>query len=109
MNELPAPPTTTAMAPERGRWKTWRGTTNANSRGGTKERARRRLWLLATFAADVAGFCRCYRCGILLTESTLTVDRIVPGAHGGTYKRGNIRPACSPCNSLTGATVRSLP
>lgn len=49
---------------------------------------------------------RCYRCGKLLHDGTLTVDRIIPGAHGGTYARNNIRPACGPHNSSTGATVR---
>lgn len=42
--------------------------------------------------------CRCYRCGDLLIFETLTVDRIVPGRKGGTYRRNNIRPACGPCN-----------
>lgn len=51
--------------------------------------------------------CRCYRCGKLLTVDTVTVDRIVPGCQGGTYKRGNIRPACGLCNSVTGGSTRS--
>lgn len=42
--------------------------------------------------------CRCYRCGKLLVFLTLTVDRIIPGKKGGTYRRNNIRPACGPCN-----------
>jgi hypothetical protein len=49
---------------------------------------------------------RCYRCGELLHEGTITVDRIKPGIHGGTYHRNNIRPACARDNSSTGATVR---
>lgn len=49
--------------------------------------------------------CRCYRCGKLLTANTVTVDRIVPGARGGTYRRNNIRPACAYCNSETGAKL----
>ncbi len=53
--------------------------------------------------------CRCYRCGTLMTEDEVTVDRIIPGALGGTYARTNIRPACGPCNSETGATVRRKP
>lgn len=51
--------------------------------------------------------CRCYRCGILLTVETVTVDRIVPGCKGGTYRRSNIRPACGPCNSETGGALAS--
>lgn len=83
-----------------------RGTTNANQRGGVKDRARRRAFLLNTYASDVTGFTRCYRCGVLMGERELTVDRIVPGAQGGTYRRENVRPACGPCNSITGGAVR---
>jgi 5-methylcytosine-specific restriction endonuclease McrA len=100
-----------------------RGTTNGNQRGGSDTRRRRREWLVATYRADCdvvlviglvfpvapgAGMpaCRCYRCGTLLTVDTVTVDRIIPGALGGTYRRTNIRPACGRCNSSTGATVR---
>lgn len=53
--------------------------------------------------------CRCYRCGTLLTVDTVTVDRIIPGCKGGTYRRNNIRPACGPCNSLTGGALASRP
>lgn len=36
----------------------------------------------------------------------LTIDRIVPGCQGGTYRRTNIRPACGTCNSSTGGHTR---
>lgn len=93
---------------------TVRGTTNGNARGNTEDRRRRRAYLLQAYAANVAVVvdgapvptARCYRCGELLTDSTITVDRIVPGALGGTYRRNNIRPACSRCNSETGGAVR---
>lgn len=109
---------------------TRRGTTNGNARGGSDDRRRRREWLVQTYRADVdvavlewahsgslpvpvlpgtegaQPACRCYRCGALLTADTLTVDRIVPGCRGGTYRRENIRPACGTCNSSTGATTR---
>lgn len=49
--------------------------------------------------------CRCYRCGKLLTEETLTVDRIKPGCKGGTYRRDNIRPACAKDNEETGRSL----
>ena len=50
--------------------------------------------------------CRCYRCGRLLTYETMEVDRIKPGCLGGTYARGNIRPACADCNKKTGAQAQ---
>jgi 5-methylcytosine-specific restriction endonuclease McrA len=101
-----------------------RGTTNGNARGGSDTRRRRREWLVETYRADVDAIdvryiggdqmvedvaipaCRCYRCGILLTADTVTVDRIVPGCKGGTYRRSNIRPACGSCNSITGGSLR---
>jgi hypothetical protein len=58
--------------------------------------------------------CRCYRCGRLLIDTNgefpppphaVTVDRIVPGCKGGTYRRTNIRPACGKCNSGTGGAL----
>lgn len=106
---------------------TRRGTTNGNARGNAEDRRRRREWLVETYRADVDAYpevadrsywhgtrlglgvraCRCYRCGVLLTVETVTVDRIIPGCQGGTYRRNNIRPACGPCNSETGSRVRS--
>ncbi len=105
-----------------------RGTTNGNVRGGSAERRRRRAWLVETYRANVDIYrglpalgeiecpigdgvpaCRCYRCGTLLTEDTVTIDRIVPGCRGGTYRRNNIRPACGKCNSSEGGRLRRSP
>lgn len=104
-----------------------RGTTNRNDRGSSEDRRRRREWLVNVFRADVdvqtvygrldpgrgatllgngEPACRCYRCGKLLTVDTVTVDRIIPGCQGGTYRRNNIRPACGTCNSETGGAQR---
>lgn len=61
---------------------------------------------------------RCYRCGGLLVEGTITVDRIFPGKIGGKYGsptqdrrdlRTNCRPACLGDNSSTGAALASKP
>lgn len=81
-----------------------RGTSNADQRGNTTDRQRRREWLLKTYASNIEGqpTCRCYRCGVLLTEATMTIDRILPGKAGGGYRRNNIRPACGPCNIWRG-------
>lgn len=60
--------------------------------------------------------CRCYRCGRLLTIETVTIDKIFTKPEGGTYrspvqdrreKVTNIRPACTDCNSITGAALAS--
>ncbi|MEV6413879.1 HNH endonuclease signature motif containing protein [Kribbella sp. NPDC051718] len=102
-----------------------RGTSNGNVSGSSYDRRRRRAWLVETYRADVDLYvntygeftptepssvsihaCRCYRCGELLTVDTVTVDRIIPGCKGGTYRRNNIRPACGSCNSITGNQVR---
>lgn len=99
---------------------TRRGTSNSNQRGSTRDRAARRKWLVTTFRANVdthwslgcevtigtgIPVCRCYRCGVLLTVGMVTVDRIVPGRDGGTYRRNNIRPSCASCNSKTGGAL----
>lgn len=59
--------------------------------------------------AEPVPTCRCYRCGDPLTVDTVTVDRIIPGCKGGTYRRSNIRPACGSCNSETGGALACLP
>lgn len=105
------------------------------TRGNTTDRARRKQWLLDTYAADrvlvleehvqrpygvradsawmyegpgvtILPCCRCYRCGKLLTIETVTVDRIVPGHLGGTYRRSNIRPSCSDCANKQGGEIQ---
>jgi hypothetical protein len=88
---------------------TARGTTNRNSRGSVEDRRRRRQWLLDTFGDGTSAPCSLQlRCdGTALTLDTVTVDRFpVPGIEGGTYERGNIRPACGPCNSADGNALR---
>jgi hypothetical protein len=89
-------------------------TTNRNRRGGSAQRRIRRAWLLAHYGDGKTA--PCYRCAVPLTEETITADRIFPGCLGGTYRRGNIRPCCNPCNMETGGQlgsarrgVRSLP
>lgn len=77
-------------------------------RGNSRDRARRRAWLLETFDPDLGPeVARCHlklseRCHQYVDATTLTVDRIEPG---GTYRRDNIRPACTPCQSEQGALI----
>lgn len=85
-----------------------RGTTNRNERGSAQSRRARKTWLLATFGDGAT--CPCsFGCGTMLTFETLTVDRHPLRKHdGGTYRRGNIRPACGFCNSQDGSTEMHL-
>ena len=115
-----------------------RGTDHSNERGSAEARRKRVAWLIEAFASNVLGYARCYRCGVLLYDRNnppenlyerespwmegvtytetfdgerckpLTVDRIIPGCDGGTYKRTNIRPACEKCNCHeVGSRLRS--
>lgn len=85
---------------------TRRGTSNKNERGSSYDVRARKHWLLVTWqAVEGEGLVHCYRCGDLLDWFLLTVDRIIPGCLGGTYRRSNIRPACGDCNSETGGRL----
>lgn len=98
-----------AKGPKRGRWTAYevatRGTSNSNDRGSSYSRRRRRDWVMKVFESDVPNHVRCYRCGDLLNDDTLTIDRVKPGCRGGKYYPDNIRPACGKCNSSEGAKL----
>lgn len=81
-----------------------RGTSNTNARGGAPVRRARRVYLMDTYA--VMGIILCWRCELSMLEHEFEVDRVIPGAFGGTYARGNIRPACGPCNRDHGNLLR---
>lgn len=87
-----------------------RGTTNSNSRGNSRDRARRRQWLLDEFGDGTQADCRLRlseKCLEVVTFTTVSADRIDAGRDGGRYVRGNIQPACLPCQSLQGHLMRS--
>ena len=77
-------------------------------RGNSRDRARRRAWLLETFDPDLGpDRARCHLglsdvCPGTVDRWTLTVDRITPG---GPYTRDNIQPACSACQNTQGALI----
>ena len=81
-----------------------RGTSNSNARGSSAGRRARRAYLMQHWGDG--WLMRCFHCGECLTQLNVTVDRIIPGALGGTYERGNIRPACGHCNSIEGSALR---
>lgn len=88
---------------------THRGTTNRNARGGAEDRRRRKQWLLDTFGNGTEAKCALAsspECLVVVTFDTITVDRYpLSGVDGGTYRRGNIRPACGPCNFSAGGKM----
>src|SRR5213595_2589086 len=85
---------------------TKRGTSNSNERGNAAARRVRKQWLLDSFGNGEIAYCCFHGCKEALTFDTITVDRYpIAGCDGGTYKRGNIRPACGPCNSADGARL----
>lgn len=80
-------------------WRTVDGETKrVDQRGNWKDRAARRKFLLKKFGCGKT--CPCYYCKKKLTNKTVTVDRIVPGFEGGTYRRDNILPSCIECNIM---------
>lgn len=86
-----------------------RSTTNRNARGGSEDRRRRKLWLLITFGDGASAPCSLStsdKCLGTVTFETITADRYpLRGVDGGTYRRGNIRPACAPCNYTDGGRL----
>lgn len=44
----------------------------------------------------------CHHCGQRFHPSELTMDHVIPVARGGFSRKGNVVPACKPCNSEKG-------
>lgn len=76
-----------------------------DKRGSSRARKRRRAWLLETFDPELGpdkAACRLRlsaECLAIVDAITLSVDRI---EIGGSYARGNIQPACKPCQDKQG-------
>jgi hypothetical protein len=67
-----------------------------DDRPGSKQRKANRQALLNDFGDGTKAPCVC--CGRNVTASTMSLDRIVPGSDGGTYKQGNLVPMDYDCN-----------
>lgn len=65
-----------------------------DKRGSSRDRLRRKLWMLAHFGNGET--CPCTHCGMTLTRVTVEADRIIPG---GSYRRDNVQPSCRRCNA----------
>jgi hypothetical protein len=80
-----------------------------DQRGNSKDRKRRKEWLLETFGDGTMAPCSFEDCDTMLTFETVTADRFpLSGKEGGRYIRGNIRPACGHCNSSDGQRVKEI-
>jgi 5-methylcytosine-specific restriction endonuclease McrA len=73
---------------------------NGGARPNAYQRRANRYFLLVTFGDGQT--CPCVYCGDTLEYSTIEVDRVIPGAKGGSYRRENIVPACFDCNRKRG-------
>ena len=77
-------------------------------RGNSRDRARRKVWMLETFDTDLGPEqARCHlkvsrNCTPVLDRLSVTADRIDPG---GTYAHDNVQPACRPCQNTQGALI----
>ncbi len=47
----------------------------------------------------------CSYCGNKVAPSEITMDHVVPLVRGGRSVRGNVVPACRPCNSKKNGTL----
>ena len=59
---------------------------------------------LALFEVPAEGLTGGHR---MILASPLTIDRIIPGALGGTYAKTNIRPSCQECATITGNALKA--
>lgn len=92
-----------------------RGTSNANMRGNSKDRRRRKQAMLDHYGNGE--WCLCATCPTVLDAETMTVDCWpVPRCEGGTYgvptDMSNVRPQCERCSwrqgGIMGATRKAL-
>lgn len=67
-----------------------------DKRGNSKDRAARKIWMLATFEPlSDPNKAHCVHCKSLVGYDDVQADRIEPG---GSYARHNVQPSCAPCN-----------
>lgn len=86
-----------------------RGNGGPDLRGNSKDRKRRKEWLLTEFGDGTTCECAFPDCNETLTYETVTADRYpISGKEGGRYVRGNIRPACIGCNAADGTRIKAI-
>ena len=85
-----------------------RSTSNSNVRGSSHDRRRRRRWLVEEFGDGEFVACflqRSPECLYVLDVHNVSPDRLRLGVDGGSYCKGNIQPACLPCQCDQGGQV----
>ncbi len=63
-----------------------------------KERKKAQELKSSQWWKNILGKGLCHYCGKKFPAAKLTMDHIVPVARGGTSSKGNVVPACKPCN-----------
>lgn len=71
-----------------------------------KYKRKLKKWVLQTYGDGES--VPCFLCRKQLNFHTMTLDRIRPGALGGTYCQKNVRPACRKCNMALGKQLESV-
>lgn len=83
-----------------------RGTSNADERGSSHQRARRKRNLLERDGTGPDGLALCVTCPTIVDFESMTVDRITPGCEGGKYgppsDTSNCRIQCERCCARQG-------
>lgn len=85
-----------------------RSRSNRNDRGSSYTRRRRREWLVEEFGDGVHVACFLQRsrfCLLVLDVDNVSADRLRLGVDGGSYRRGNIQPACENCQAHQGGVI----
>lgn len=84
-----------------------RGSSNADQRGNSEYRRKRKQLLLERDGDGT--YAPCWECGDVLDFHTATVDCIVPRCQGGTYGTlkdlSNVRLHCHPCSRSQGGKL----
>jgi len=73
-------------------------------RGPARPSTRRTAKLKQRLATRHGGSCCCY-CGVRRKLRQMSLEHVVPLAHGGTNARSNLRLACPSCNAEKGSRL----
>lgn len=71
-----------------------------DARGSSISRRARKIKMIKVYGNGCT--VECVWCSIALDFASLTIDRIIPGSEGGSYRWDNVQPACLHCNQERG-------